>query len=96
MNYIGDKVIFQELPQHEYVHIQIVDGIYLTISDGGELRIPTGKRWSNEAGTTVVRYDTPVKWNFVYENKNPGLKPAAYKRDHPGLPEMFPNVEKPQ
>ena len=90
--YKGEKVVYQELDNHEFVHVDIIDGKKLYISEGGELRIADGMRWCNKASGLVPKYDAPAKWNFVYENKNPNVEPAAYHISNNKLPELLENV----
>jgi hypothetical protein len=91
--YIGQKVVYQELLSHRYAHVDIIDGERLFISEGGELRIAEGQGWSPALGKVVRKHSTPARWNFVYENKNPGLEPAAYHAGDRRLPELFDNIE---
>ena len=95
--YIGEKVIYAEKSEHEYVHVAFIDGENLIVSEGGQLLIPAGKKgvWNKEKATheLVPFYDAPEQWNFVYDNKNPNIEVGVYHRSHDGLPELFENVD---
>lgn len=75
--YTGQKIIFAEKLSHEYLHVEMVDGDKIKITPGGEL---------------LTYGQPPALWNFVYENKNPGINIGVHHKDTAGLPELYPNV----
>jgi|SRR6056300_1705152 len=93
--YIGEKVVVLEAAEHEYVHVYNVDGENIVIDEKGFLGIKEGNTYEMVDGRyeRVPRYFHPAGWNFVYDNKNPGVEPAVYHGSDERLPKIYPNCK---
>lgn len=78
MNYIGSKVIYLEQAQHECIHVAIVDGDCVSVTDGGML---------------IVDGDPPSGWGFVSRNYSPSIEVGVHHGDNPALPTIYPNCK---
>ena len=87
INYNGQKVAYIENEDHLYAHVAIVDGDKVEITDSGLLVLRDN--YFAYKGDSIA----PAKWNFVYENKNPGVDVGVHKNENGKLPELFENVD---